>query len=318
MAIAAAGTTPVRRRRRVHPVVWVLVPLVVVALVVAGVIVARSPSSSGRRGASSQVVRTSSPAGHHRGHRRSHGRSHAALAARARDPFTASLKRWLHHRTGDITAAVEDLHSRRTWVYRPGHPEHTASIVKVQILATLLHQEQSEGALSDEDQDLATGMIEQSSDDDATDLWNAVGGSSAVQAFDDDAGLHHTTTNVAWGLTTTTPTDQLQLLRTVLFKNQLLTRASRAYEYGLMRRIIPFDTWGVTEGPDHHAKVAFKNGWLPYDGSWQVNSIGSVRGDGRHYLIAVMTDGSPTESYGIDTIERISQNAWHDLDAGGS
>ena len=235
-------------------------------------------------------------------------------APRAGDPFTASLRSWLHHRAGNISAAVQDLHSGQTWVYRPGHPEHTASIVKVDILATLLHQRQDEGGLTEDEQELATGMIQSSDDEDATDLWNEAGAAPGVQAFDDAVGLHHTDADVAWGLTTTTPQDQLALLHSVLFKGPLLTRASRDYEYGLMRHIIPFDTWGVTAGPEHHAKVAFKNGWLPYDGSWQVNSIGSVRGDGRHYLIAVMTDGSPTEAYGIDTIEHVSTTAWQRLD----
>jgi hypothetical protein len=102
----------------------------------------------------------------------------------------------------------------------------------------------------------------------------------------------------------------------VFFGHRLLDRTSRDYEYGLMRHIIPFDTWGVCAGPLGHAKVAFKNGWLPDDGSWQVNSIGSVDGDGRHYLIAVMTVGSATEGYGIDTIEKVSRTAWTDLDVG--
>jgi hypothetical protein len=62
-----------------------------------------------------------------------------------------------------------------------------------------------------------------------------------------------------------------------------------------------------------HAQVAFKNGWLPYDGSWQGNSIGEVRGSGRQYLIAVMTDHSATESQGIATIEHISRAVWTDL-----
>lgn len=34
--------------------------------------------------------------------------------------------------------------------------------------------------------------------------------------------------------------------------------------------------------------------------------IAEVTGSGRHYLLAVMTDGDPTEDYGIATIERIA------------
>jgi hypothetical protein len=231
------------------------------------------------------------------------------------DPFIqAGLRSWLAGRPGDITAAVTDVRTGRTMVYRPGHAEHTASIVKVDILATLLHERQSEGPLDAETREMAAGMIENSDDDDATDLWNAEGGASAVQDFDDAVGMHATTASVDWGLTTTTPSDQLTLLHTALFANPLLTRSSRAYIAGLMRHISSFDTWGVCAGPDAaHAQVAFKNGWLPYHGSWQVNSIGEVRGSGRHYLIAVMTDHSATESEGIATVEHISRAVWTDL-----
>jgi beta-lactamase class A len=240
--------------------------------------------------------------------------SRASTRATITDPFaTPRLSAYLRHRAGNITAAVYDVRSGRTYVYRPGTAERTASIVKVDILATLLHQTQLNGGLSEQTQAIARGMIEASDNDDATTLWNQEGGAAAVRVFDQKAGMTHTTPNVAWGLTTTTPSDQLKLLRLVMLPNDLLTVSSRVYEYELMRHVIAFDRWGVSAGLDAGAVVALKNGWLPYDGSWQVNSIGSVAGSRRHYLIAVMTDGSPTEAYGISTIERISAAAWQSL-----
>ena len=56
-----------------------------------------------------------------------------------------------------------------------------------------------------------------------------------------------------------------------------------------------------------------KNGWLPLtnaDDNWQINSIGWVSGDGRNYLMAVLTTGNPTEQYGIDTIDQLSAIVW--------
>jgi hypothetical protein len=38
-----------------------------------------------------------------------------------------------------------------------------------------------------------------------------------------------------------------------------------------------------------------------------------VDGDGRNYLIAVLTDGNPTEAYGIDTVNAISAIVWPSL-----
>jgi beta-lactamase class A len=235
------------------------------------------------------------------------------------NPFVnAALRGYLRHRGGNITAAVYDVRSGRTYLYRPGVREHTASIVKVDILATLLHQTQFHGGLDGQELGIAQGMIEASDNDDATDLWNQEGGAPAVHAFDARAGMTQTTPNVAWGLTTTTPRDQLKLLRLVMLPNRLLDVASRVYEYELMRHIIAFDRWGVSADLGSDAIVALKNGWLPYDGSWQINSIGSIVGSGRRYLIAVMTDGNPTESYGIATTQRISRAVWQSFDQPGA
>jgi hypothetical protein len=46
---------------------------------------------------------------------------------------------------------------------------------------------------------------------------------------------------------------------------------------------------------------------------WQINTTGWVDGDGRNYLIAVLTDGNPTEAYGIDTVNAISAIVWPSL-----
>ncbi|MGH3164897.1 MAG: serine hydrolase, partial [Trebonia sp.] len=74
--------------------------------------------------------------------------------------------------------------------------------------------------------------------------------------------------------------------------------------------------WGVSSGVPSGATVALKNGWLPLNAAstdWQVNSVGWVSGDGRDYLIAVLTTGNPTEQYGISTIDALSARAWSAL-----
>jgi beta-lactamase class A len=242
------------------------------------------------------------------------GSANARPSPRAANPFaSAALRDYLDQRGGNVTAAAYDVNSGVTYLYRPGVREQTASIVKVDILATLLHERQARGGLSAEQRGVAQGMIEASDNDDATTLWNEAGGASAVQAFDDRAGMDQTSANVAWGLTTTTPLDQLKLLRLVMLPNDLLDLASREYEYELMRSVIPFDRWGVSAGLGQNATVALKNGWLPVAAGWQVNSIGQVTGSGRRYLIAVMTNEDPSEGFGIATIERISGAAWQAL-----
>jgi hypothetical protein len=230
------------------------------------------------------------------------------------NPFTTrAMRRFLGTRSGNVTAGVYNVASGTTFLYHPGDREQTASIVKANILALLLAQAQARHEpLEGDDEAVAAGMIEESDNNDATDLWDDEGGAPAVAAFDARLHMTQTTPSYAWGLTETTPRDQLRLLRHIALTNRILHHAYRESELYLMEHVVSDDYWGITAGPTH-ATVAVKNGWLPLAGGWQINSIGMVRGDRRFYLIAVMTDENPDEGYGIDTIEGISRIVWADL-----
>src|SRR5579859_4607403 len=76
-------------------------------------------------------------------------------------PFTPALVAALNSRAGSVTAAVMDLHTGKLYLYRPGVVGVTASIVKVEILGTLLRQAQAAGrSLTPSEQALAVPMIE--------------------------------------------------------------------------------------------------------------------------------------------------------------
>jgi hypothetical protein len=217
----------------------------------------------------------------------------------------------------NLTAAVYDDVTGTTSLYHPGVAQDTASIMKVDILATLLAQGQAaHRPFTPDQEELSEDMIEESDDDDAQDLWDVEGGASAVSQFDAEAGLTQTSPDVAgyWGLSTTTASDQVQLLKKIAYPNSLLTDESRDYELGLMTHVDPSQSWGISSGVVSGATVAIKNGWLPLDsGGWQINSIGYVHGDKRDYLVAVLTDGNAAEAQGIDTIERLSDLIWKEL-----
>lgn len=231
---------------------------------------------------------------------------------------TPAMTDYVATREGVITAAVYDVENHETYLYRPGVEQQTASIVKVDILETLLYDEQQDGATIDaDDAAVAAGMIEESDNADAEDLWEEDGAAPGVTKYDDMVGLTETTPNFHWGETTTTALDQVDLLKLLVFPNRYLDDASRAYEVGLMENVTSWEDWGVSSGPDGRCTVALKNGWLPLSGDdWQINSIGYVNGEGRDYVIAVLTTQDPTESYGIDSIEGLSKIAWQELAPG--
>jgi Beta-lactamase enzyme family len=222
---------------------------------------------------------------------------------------------FLRERAGSVTAAVYNVKTGRLFVYRPGVHEDEASIAKVDILATLLHER---GApLAPPDSAAAAAAIDDSDNDAAQDLWNAAGGDPAIAAFNSAAGLTHTLLDPrgVWGHDETTAADQIRLLRTLISPNPLLPAPARRYELALMGSVTPPQAWGVSAGVLAPATVALKNGWLTPDNEtgWQVNSIGIVHGRYRHYLLAVLTSGDPGMAYGVATIEGISRLVWRYL-----
>ncbi len=243
------------------------------------------------------------------------GRSGGYWIAYGVDPaaqMIPAIAAYVAGRADNVTVAVEDLTNGQIYQFQPGVVENTASTVKVDILATLLAQAQAAGAtLTPEEQSLAVPMIEESLDSAADTLWTLLG-PGAVGAFEREAGMTSTlpATDGVWGTTTTTALDRLAMIRTLVEPNPLLTDASRAYVLDLMEHITPSQDWGATGGVPSGVTVALKNGFAVING-WQINTTGWVSGDGRDYLIAVLTNGNVSEQYGIDTVNNVSALVWN-------
>ena len=243
--------------------------------------------------------------------------------SRAQDPLGTPAASYVSSRGGTVVAAVSDVSSGRTWTLGPPQPQAEASIVKLDILETLYARQGGPAGPPAGEQALAQQMMEDSDNSAATSLWNNVGGPATIQSFNAAAGLTHTSQSSCvscpgfawpgWGLSTTTPADQIALLRQLVKPSTLLTDEQRRAALQFMENVAPSQRWGVTGGVPAHATVAVKDGWLPLDSAstdWQINSIGWVSGSGRDYLMAVLTTGNPTEQYGIDTINGLSAIVW--------
>jgi hypothetical protein len=231
---------------------------------------------------------------------------------------TASLHKaiasYVAHRHGAISAAVYDRNTGKLMLFHPKVRGRTASIVKADILETRLHQ--TGGRLSADDRATATTMIENSDNDSATDLFNEDGGPSGLTAYNNLVGMKQTTPNVDWGDTTTSAADQVTLVRELLSPSTLLTNSARSFQRTLMRHVESDQRWGISGGVPKGVKFGNKNGWLPVDEDhdlWAVNSIGWVHGDGKSYVIAVITQHNVSEDYGIDTIQAIATRAWQHM-----
>ena len=138
-------------------------------------------------------------------------------ASQAQDPL-GSAASYVSSRSGMVVAAVSDVSTGRTWTLGPPQPQAEASIVKLDILETLYAQQGGPAGLR-RGQALAQQMMEDSDNSAATSLWNDVGGPATIRSFNAAAGLTDTSPSSCvacpgfawpgWGLTTTTPADQM-------------------------------------------------------------------------------------------------------------
>jgi hypothetical protein len=248
------------------------------------------------------------------------GAAAATTADAHADPFSAAVTGYLTGRAGTVSAAIYDVTTGQTWTLGTGSPQATGSLVKVDILQALLADRPS--GLPAADRARARSMIENNNNAPATTLWNQVGQAAGLRTYNASVGLQQTTPSAClvcagfawpgWGLTTTTPADQLLLLR-ALINGPPLSPAGRGYVLSLMENVEPDQRWGVSAGVPPGVRVALKSAWVPLtpaDTDWQINSEGWISGDGRDYLVAILTTGNPDEQYGIATINTVSALLW--------
>ncbi|MCU1595465.1 MAG: hypothetical protein JWO12_2857 [Frankiales bacterium] len=231
--------------------------------------------------------------------------------------LVADLSRLAATRTDTFSVGVfDELHGRYYW-FRSTPAYDNASIVKVNVLETLLWRAQrAHRPLTRHEQELSRRMVRNSDNDATTALWNQIGGASAVAAYDRILGLRHTTFDPSghWGLTRSTVQDQLGLLRAAGSGPGPLSTSSRSYVRVQMANVEPDQRWGVSAGVPAGSNVELKNGWLPRaTHGWRINSIGHVRNKTHDADIAFLSTDHASFAYGVDTAAAVSRIVYRDL-----
>ncbi len=294
---------------------------VIVALGLAGSGRATVPSNTPAR-------RTGRPSHGNRVHPKAPSGQHDLTKTSQHDPaatpqqdLTTALATLIRDDGDHVAVSVDDLTTGAQAASGGTEEFVTASIVKVDILATLLYQSQRSGQpLTAAQQELATTMIENSDNDSASDLYYEVGGAEAIDAANRAFDLRETTvgTDGYWGLTTTTVDDQIRLLRLVFTRPSVLSPASQGYAEYLMSHVETDQQWGVPAAADPGTVFMVKNGWLPNPYLWEINSIGDVMHDHQRMLVAVLSDDNASEYSGISMVEEVARAAAAAMAEGGS
>ena len=214
---------------------------------------------------------------------------------------------------GHVSVAALDLATGRSFAYESDTHIDTASVVKLDLLETLLLHAQDTGRpLTPTTAQSATQMIENSDNDATTRLWDVVGGAQAITAANVRLGVHCTDPDDAqWGTSTTCARDQIELLAALMRPGPLGSPA-RSYAIGLLTHVEDDQRWGISAAADPGAPTALKNGWLPVDdddGYWIVNSVGVTTVAHQPVVLAVLTEHQPSEEAGIDLVQALARTA---------
>ena len=146
-----------------------------------------------------------------------------------------------------VAVAVHDWTSKPTRSYRGTEEFSTASIVKVATAASVMQRAERAGrSLTSTERAQIRQAITTSDNDAQSRLWSTVG-VRGMASFFADTSMADTVAAPGWGLSTTTPADQLRLLDR-LTHGTLLAPDDRDLLLSLMRQVDPAQRWGVSAG----------------------------------------------------------------------
>ncbi|WP_021593971.1 serine hydrolase [Actinomadura welshii] len=243
------------------------------------------------------------------------GRRTTAARATTRPFDAAALRRavraYFEKRPGEAGIMATDLKTGLAFGENEQERFVSASVMKVDILASLLLQRQrDQRRLSDGQRDLAERMIRESDNSAADALYSAAGGGAGVRKANAAFGLKQTKPFPgSWGSSWTSPADQVRLLRHLASDRSALKAPGRRYILGLMGSVMEEQAWGISAAARPGEKVALKNGWTPVyrqGHGWAVNSVGRITGADHDFLIAVCSGGNPTMGSGVATVEHVA------------
>ncbi|MCU1595462.1 MAG: hypothetical protein JWO12_2854 [Frankiales bacterium] len=220
------------------------------------------------------------------------------------------------------SVGVMDERTGRAYWFRPRASYDEASVVKLNLAEAVLWEAQRQGRwLTPVEQRLITSMIQHSDNDATSALWRALDFGQALGDYNRLLGLRGTTLDPggAWGLTRTTVSDQLALLREIRSRTSHLAARSRVYLQNQLADVEEDQRWGVSAGTPPGAHIRLKDGWLPLPThGWRVNSVGQVLTPDVDYDIAVLTTDNGTEAEGIAAVAAVSRVVYRALSMEGA
>jgi hypothetical protein len=142
------------------------------------------------------------------------------------------------------------------------------------------------------------------SDNDAATKTESYVGDTGLNGVARAAGMTDFQVFGNWGTALLTPADQARFFFAV---DSLVPPQFIGYARFLLSTIVGYESWGIPAiARPLGYRVFFKGGWRPTPRGQLVNQMARLEGHGRKFSLAVMTDGDPSMTYGIQTLQGLT------------
>jgi beta-lactamase class A len=214
-------------------------------------------------------------------------------------PHLAAARRYARRREGEIAFAVIDQRGRY-YGYRAKSTAPAASVFKVMLLAAFLRMRDG-GGLSARDRELLGPMIRRSDSVAATEVRNIVG-RGRIERLARAAGMRDFRYRWVWGLSRTSPRDQVRFLDHLM---SYIPTAHRPYARYLLSHVIRSQRWGIGRVAPCGWRLYLKGGWG--SGSGRVDhQVALLRRGRRRIALALFTQFDPSHAYGKQTLRGLA------------
>jgi hypothetical protein len=192
---------------------------------------------------------------------------------------------------------------RRVHAHRGTAQYSSASLVKAMLLVAYLNRREVRRRHLHRSERRLLGPMVRLSDNDAASAVYARVGPGGLNRLAHRSGMRRFVANPVWGGCQVTARDQARFFARI---RALLPKLHRKYAFGLLRRIVSYERWGIPRGAPRGWTPYFKGGWFKDDDGWRVHQAALLRRGGRRIAIAVLTRGSPSLEYGAGTIAGVT------------
>jgi Beta-lactamase enzyme family len=237
--------------------------------------------------------------------RRNRGRVPTTEAFSAARSFAREREGLVSFAAVDSRGRMHGLEADRRFV--------SASVVKAMLLAAELERLRAEDApLDDTTRSLLTAMITYSDNAAADSIYYRVG-DPGLFAVAKRAGMRDFTVSGYWANAQISARDMAAFMERL---DRILVGPYADVGAGLLAAIVPEQSWGIPEATPEGWRARFKGGWRTTELGALVHQVARLEpatpsagpgGVPDELALAVLTDGQPSQDYGIETVRGIAE-----------